>query len=65
LKCAVFFVILYLDEREEIKMVEKNLKKLNAKKQRVLNGMNTGTRTHKTDKYPTRQQRKQEVRKEW
>ncbi len=46
-------------------MVEKNLKKLNAKKQRVVNGMNTGTRTHKTDKYPTRQQRKQEVRKEW
>ena len=35
------------------------------KEQRVTNGMNTGTRTHKTDKYPTRQQRKQEVRKEW
>jgi hypothetical protein len=46
-------------------MVEKNLKKLKAKKMRVLNEMNTGTRTHKTDKYPTRQQRKQEIRKGW
>lgn len=46
-------------------MVEKNLKKLKAKKMRVLNNINTGTRTHKTDKYPTRQQRKQETRKEW
>ena len=46
-------------------MVEKNVKKLKAKRMRVLNNMNTGTRTHKTDKHPTRQQRKQEVRKEW
>ena len=46
-------------------MTEKNRRKEQAKKQRVLVLMNTGTRTHKTDKYPSRQQRKQDVRKEW
>ena len=45
-------------------MVEKNVKKMKAKKLRAMNGMNTGTRTHKTDKYPTRQARKNELRKE-
>ncbi len=45
-------------------MVEKNLKKLKAKKMRVMNSMNTGTRTHKTDKYPTRQAQKNNLRKE-
>ena len=45
-------------------MVEKNKKKQQAKKMRVMNGMNTGTRTHKTDKHPTRQQQKEELRKE-
>ena len=46
-------------------MVQKNLKKMKARQMRVTNGMNTGTRTHKTDKYPTRQQVKAETRKEW
>lgn len=46
-------------------MVEKNVKKLKAKKQRVLFIMNTGSRVHKDAKHPTRQQRKQEIRKEW
>lgn len=46
-------------------MVEKNVKKLKAKKMRVVCGMNTGTRIHKDAKHPTRQQRKQEVRKGW
>lgn len=45
-------------------MVEKNLKKLKAKKQRVICGMNMGTRIHKTDKYPTRQAQKNTLRKE-
>ena len=34
------------------------------KQQRVTNGMNTGTRSHKTDKHSTRQQQKEELRKE-
>ena len=32
------------------------------KKQRQVNGFNTGTRDMKSEKYPTRQQRKKEVR---
>lgn len=46
-------------------MTEKNRRKEQAKRQRVLVMMNTGTRTHKTDKYPTRQQLKSAVRKEF
>jgi len=46
-------------------MVEKNIKKLKAKKQRVICEMNMGTRIHKDAKHPSRQQRKQEIRKEW
>ena len=34
------------------------------KAQRVTNGMNTGTRTHKTEKNPSRQEQKAQVRKE-
>ena len=45
-------------------MVEKNVKKMKAKMQRVTNGMNTGTRTHKTEKNPTRQEQKNRLRKE-
>ena len=34
-------------DKEDCVMVEKNLKKLNAKKRRVTNGFNTGTRDMK------------------
>ena len=44
-------------------MTKKEMKEY-FKRQRVTNDMNTGTRTHKTDKYPTRQARKNELRKE-
>ena len=44
-------------------MTKKDLKEY-FKKQRVTNDMNTGTRTHKTDKYPTRQAQKNTLRKE-
>ena len=45
-------------------MVEKNKRKEQARKLRVTNGMNTGTRTHKSKKHPSRQQEKQRIRKE-
>ena len=35
-------------------MVEKNIRKLKAKKNRVLVGFNTGVRTFKTEKNPSR-----------
>ncbi len=45
-------------------MVEKNLKKLENKKHRSqFYQWNLGTRTMKSAKYPTRQQRKMELRK--
>jgi len=44
-------------------MVEKNLKKLKAKKNRVLVGFNTGIRTFKTAKNPTRAMEKEKMRK--
>ena len=45
------------------KMTKKAWKELQ-KSQRVVNGFNTGTRTMKTDKYPTRQKSKR-IREEW
>lgn len=45
-------------------MTEKNRKKAEAKKQRVYFDMNMGTRSHKSAKYPSRQAKKAEVRKE-
>ena len=44
-------------------MIEKNLKKLKAKKNRVMNGFNTGVRTFKTPKNPTRAMNKQNLLK--
>lgn len=44
-------------------MVEKNVKKELAKKQRVWYNRNTGTISHKSDKYPTRQKLKLEVKR--
>ena len=44
-------------------MVEKNRKKELAKKNRVWYNMNTGTRTFKSAKYPTREENKKELRK--
>lgn len=44
-------------------MVEKNLKKLKAKRLRVMNGMNTGTRDMKSEKYYDRKNSKKELRK--
>lgn len=45
-------------------MVEKNLKKEKAKKQRVTNGMNTGTRDMKSEKYYDRKDSKKKLRKQ-
>ena len=45
-------------------MVEKNLKKLKAKKLRVTNGFNTGTRDMKSEKYYDRKNSKKKLRKE-
>lgn len=45
-------------------MVEKNLKKLKAKKQRVMNGFNTGTRDMKSEKYYDRKNYKKKLKKE-
>lgn len=44
-------------------MTKKQMREI-AKKQRVWVPFNTGTRTMKTEKYPTRQARKAEARKE-
>jgi len=46
-------------------VVEKNIKKLKAKKQRVICEMNMGTRIHKDAKHPSRQQEKQKLKGEW
>lgn len=45
-------------------MVEKNLKKEKAKKLRVTNGFNTGTRSMKSEKYYDRKNAKKKLRKE-
>lgn len=46
-------------------MVEKNKKKLQDRENRsIFYQWNLGTRTHKTDKHPSRQQRKKNDRKE-
>ena len=39
-------------------MVEKNIKKKQAKKQRNMSGFNTGNRTHKDPRHPSRNDRK-------
>jgi hypothetical protein len=44
-------------------MVEKNLKKEKAKKQRVMNDFNTGTRSMKSEKYYDRKNSKKELKK--
>lgn len=44
-------------------MVEKNLKKAKAKKNRVLVGFNTGVRTFKTEKNPSRAMNKKNFQK--
>ena len=44
-------------------MVEKNLKKLKAKRLRVMNGMNTGTRDMKSEKYYDRKNSKKKLKK--
>ena len=44
-------------------MVEKNVKKEKAKKLRVTNGMNTGTRDMKSEKYYDRKNSKKELKK--
>ena len=44
-------------------MVEKNARRERAKRQRVFFDMNTGTRTHKNKKYPSRQNLKKELQK--
>ena len=44
-------------------MVEKNLKKELAKKQRATNGFNTGTRDMKSEKYYDRKNSKKELKK--
>lgn len=45
-------------------MVEKNVKKELAKKQRVTNGFNTGTRDMKSEKYYDRKVAKKKLKKE-
>jgi hypothetical protein len=45
-------------------MTEKNMKKERAKAQRVLWGMNLGTRTHKNAKHPSRAELKNQLREE-
>lgn len=45
-------------------MTEKNMKKERAKAQRVLWGMNLGTRTYKDVKHPSRAELKKQLRKE-
>jgi hypothetical protein len=45
-------------------MTEKNMKKERAKAQRVLWGMNLGTRTHKDAKHPSRADLKNQLRRE-
>lgn len=45
-------------------MVEKNLKKEKAKKQRVTNGFNTGTRDMKSEKFYDRKVAKKKLRKD-
>lgn len=44
-------------------MIEKNIKKLEAKKIRGVSGFNTGTRTHKSAKWPTRSDLKANLRR--
>jgi hypothetical protein len=44
-------------------MVDKNLKKEKAKKNRVWFDMNTGTRIHKDDKHPHRRDEKRKLKK--
>lgn len=46
-------------------MVEKNVKKQKAKEQRVLWGMNLGTRTHKDAKHPSRAELKRKLKGEF
>ena len=50
-------------EKEITEMVEKNLKKEKAKRLRVMNGMNTGTRSMKSEKYYDRKNSKKELKK--
>lgn len=45
-------------------MIDKNKKKEQAKKNRVYFPMNTGTITHKSKKYKSRQENKKDLRKE-
>lgn len=45
-------------------MLEKNVKKELAKRMRGISGFNTGIRTHKSPKYPTRQDVKNATMKE-
>lgn len=45
-------------------MVEKNVKKELAKKQRATNGFNTGTRDMKSEKYYDRKEAKRKLKKE-
>ena len=49
------------NERKINKMIEKNRKKELAKKNRVWFNMNTGTRLHKSAKYPTREDNKKRI----
>ena len=44
-------------------MIDKNKKKEQAKKNRVFFPMNTGTITHKSKKYKSRQENKKDLRK--
>ena len=44
-------------------MVEKNLRKAKAKRNRVYFDMNTGTRVHKDPRHPSRNDRKKDFRK--
>lgn len=44
-------------------MVDKNLKKEQAKKMRVYYSLNMGTISHKTAKYPSRQRSKMETKR--
>jgi hypothetical protein len=44
-------------------MVEKNVKKEKAKRLRVMNGFNTGTRDMKSEKYYDRKNSKKELKK--
>ena len=56
--------IITIKEARKIKMVEKNAKKEIAKKQRVTNGFNTGTRDMKSEKYYDRKVAKKKLKKE-